>query len=151
MEEKSATLARQYRVFCFILLISATLILGMAVIPANAARKADVPQIVSATETSTKTESETTSPASADEADMKNTGNKIKLRAKSAATNLAPGTKININKADRAMLEKLPEIGQAKAKAIIAGRPYNTIEDVMKVKGIKGKTFDVIKDYIVVK
>ena len=151
MEEKSATLARQYRVFCFILLISATLILGMAVIPANAARKADVPQIVSATETSTKTESETTSPASADEADMKNTGNKIKMRAKSASANLAPGTKININKADQAMLEKLPEIGPAKAKAIIAGRPYNTIEDVMKVKGIKGKTFDVIKDYIVVK
>jgi len=151
LEEKSATLARQYRVFCFILLISATLILGMAVIPANAARKADVPQIVSATETSTKTESETTSPASADEADMKNTGNKIKMRAKSASANLAPGTKININKADQAMLEKLPEIGPAKAKAIIAGRPYNTIEDVMKVKGIKGKTFDVIKDYIVVK
>jgi competence protein ComEA len=49
------------------------------------------------------------------------------------------------------MLEKLPEIGPAKAKAIIAGRPYNTIEDVMKVKRIKGKTFDVIKDYVVVK
>ena len=70
---------------------------------------------------------------------------------KAAATKLAPGTKININDADQATIEKLPEIGPVKAKAIIAGRPYNSIEDIMKVKGIKGKTFDAIKDYIVVK
>jgi competence protein ComEA len=71
--------------------------------------------------------------------------------AKSAAAKLAPGTKININTADQSTIEKLPEIGPVKATAIIAGRPYNSIEDVMKVKGIKGKTFDAIKDYIVVK
>lgn len=71
--------------------------------------------------------------------------------SKSAAAKLAPGTKININTADQATLEKLPEIGPAKAKAIIAGRPYNTIEDIMKVKGIKGKTFETLKDYIVVR
>jgi competence protein ComEA len=71
--------------------------------------------------------------------------------AKSAAAKLAPGTKININTADQAMIEKLPEIGPVKAKAIIDGRPYNSIEDIMKVKGIKGKTFDAIKDYIIVK
>jgi competence protein ComEA len=75
----------------------------------------------------------------------------VQKTAKSAAAKLAPGTKININNADQATLEKLPEIGPAKAQAIIAGRPYNSIEDIMKVKGIKGKTFDVIKDYIVVK
>ena len=68
-----------------------------------------------------------------------------------AAAKLAPGTKININTADQATLEKLPEIGPVKAKAIIAGRPYKSVEDVMKVSGVKGKTFDAIKDYIVVK
>jgi competence protein ComEA len=71
--------------------------------------------------------------------------------AKSAAAKLATGTKININTADQASIEKLPEIGPVKAKAIIDGRPYNSIEDIMKIKGIKGKTFDAIKDYIVVK
>jgi competence protein ComEA len=71
--------------------------------------------------------------------------------AKSAAAKLAPGTKININTADQAAIEKLPEIGPVKAKAIIDGRPYNSIEDIMKIKGIKGKTFDAIKDYIVVR
>jgi competence protein ComEA len=70
---------------------------------------------------------------------------------KTAAAKLAPGTKININTADQATIEKLPEIGPVKAKAIINGRPFNSIEDVMKVKGIKGKTFDAIKEYIVVK
>lgn len=68
-----------------------------------------------------------------------------------AAAKLAPGTKININTADQATLEKLPEIGPVKAKAIIAGRPYRSVEDVMKVSGVKGKTFDAIKEYIVVK
>jgi competence protein ComEA len=71
--------------------------------------------------------------------------------AKTAAAKLAAGTKININTADQSTIEKLPEIGPVKAKAIIAGRPYNSIEDIMKVKGIKGKTFDAIKEYIVVK
>jgi competence protein ComEA len=75
----------------------------------------------------------------------------VQTTAKSAATRLAPGTKININTADQATIEKLPEIGPVKAKAIIAGRPYNSIEDITKVKGIKGKTFDAVKDYIVVK
>lgn len=75
----------------------------------------------------------------------------VQTTAKSAAAKLAPGTKININTADQSTIEKLPEIGPVKAKAIIAGRPYNSIEDVMKVKGIKGRTFDMIKDYIVVK
>jgi competence protein ComEA len=74
----------------------------------------------------------------------------VKEKTKTAAK-LAPGTKININNADQAMIEKLPEIGPVKAKAIIDGRPYNSIEDIMKVKGIKGKTFDAIKEYIVVK
>ena len=68
-----------------------------------------------------------------------------------AAAKLAPGTRININTADQATLEKLPEIGPVKAKAIIAGRPYKNVEDVMKISGVKGKTFDAIKEFIVVK
>jgi competence protein ComEA len=97
------------------------------------------------------TASATTAAATSD---LTKAGKDVKASAKStsaAAAKLAPGTKININTADQATLEKLPEIGPVKAKAIIAGRPYNTPEDVMKVSGIKGKTFDVIKEYIVVK
>jgi competence protein ComEA len=38
-----------------------------------------------------------------------------------------------------------------KAQAIIDGRPYEKIEDIMKVKGIKQGEFSKIKDLITVK
>lgn len=47
-------------------------------------------------------------------------------------------------------MDKLFEIGPVKAQAIIDGRPYNKIEDLMKVKGIKGGIFEKIKDHITV-
>jgi competence protein ComEA len=68
-----------------------------------------------------------------------------------ATSKLAPGQRININTATQQEIEALPAIGPAKAKAIIAGRPYTKIEDIMKVKGIKQKIFDKIKDNITVK
>ena len=70
---------------------------------------------------------------------------------KKSAVKLAPGEKVNINTANKEMLEALPGIGPAKAQAIIEGRPYSTPEDIMKVKGIKQGTFDKIKDQITVK
>lgn len=94
-------------------------------------------------------------PVTTASSDLKKASKEVKTTAKStasaAATKLAPGTKININNADKASLEALPEIGPVKAQAIIDGRPYKSIEDVMKVSGIKQKTFDIIKGYIVVK
>ena len=71
--------------------------------------------------------------------------------AKAAKPKLAPGEKININTATAAELDKLPEIGPVKAKAIIAGRPYKTPKDIMKVKGIKEGIYNKIKDNITVR
>lgn len=91
-------------------------------------------------------------PASAAASETTRAAKDVKAKTTTAATaRLAPGTKININTADQATLEKLPEIGSVKAKAIIEGRPYQKPEDIMKVSGIKGKTFDAIKDFIVVR
>ncbi len=67
-----------------------------------------------------------------------------------AAAKLAPGQKVNLNTATKAQLDALPEIGPAKAQAIIDGRPYKKIDDVMKVKGIKEGIFGKIKDLITV-
>lgn len=63
-------------------------------------------------------------------------------------------SRVNINKAGSAELEKLPSIGAATAKAIIDYRQKNgefkDIKDIMKIAGIKQKTFDKIKDLITV-
>jgi competence protein ComEA len=67
------------------------------------------------------------------------------------STKLAPGQKVNINTATKEQLNALPGIGPVKAKHIIEGRPYNKIEDIMKVKGIKQGEFNKIKDLITVK
>jgi len=71
-------------------------------------------------------------------------------KEKGGAAQLAPGQKLNLNTANKEDLDKLPEIGPVKAQAIIEGRPYKKIEDVMKVKGIKEGTFEKIKDHITV-
>ena len=61
---------------------------------------------------------------------------------------------ININTAGLSELKSLPGIGDAKAKSIIEYRdsngPYSSIEDIMKVQGIKSGMFDKIKDKITV-
>lgn len=64
---------------------------------------------------------------------------------------LPPGKKVNINTASMDELESLFGIGPARAKLIVEGRPYEKIEDIMKVKGIKEATFGKLKDAITVK
>jgi competence protein ComEA len=63
----------------------------------------------------------------------------------------APGMRVNLNTATLQQLEALPEIGPVKAQAIIDARPFSSVEDVMRVKGIKEGTFDAIKDQITVR
>ncbi len=71
--------------------------------------------------------------------------------AEKKSTALAPGERVNINTASKEKLEALTGIGPAKAQAIIDGRPYNSPEDIMKVKGIKQGTYNKIKDQITVR
>jgi competence protein ComEA len=102
---------------------------------APVAEKAPVTETAPTTTTTTtkqpETKKETTSSAS-----------------KTAASELAAGEKINLNTASKQDLERLPGIGETKAQAIIDARPFQKPEDVMKVKGIKAKTYDKIKDHI---
>jgi competence protein ComEA len=71
------------------------------------------------------------------------------------AGQLAPGQTVNINKASLEELDALPGIGPTKAQAIIDYRtehgPFNAIEDIQNVKGIKAGEFSKLKDHIRVK
>ena len=62
--------------------------------------------------------------------------------------------KVNINTADKEQLMTLKHIGDALSDRIIEYRneqPFETPEDIMKVKGIGEKAFEANKDRIVVK
>ena len=76
---------------------------------------------------------------------------KVKEKIETAKNKLPPGKKININTATAVELDELFGIGPARAKLIIEGRPYEKIEDIMKVKGIKDVEYGKIKDQITVK
>ncbi|MDD8025472.1 MAG: helix-hairpin-helix domain-containing protein [Acidobacteriota bacterium] len=78
-------------------------------------------------------------------------GPRRKGRWRKAAYRLAPGEKVNINTAERKVLEALPGIGVGRAIAIIERRPFARIEDLMKVTGIKAKTFARIRSLVIVK
>jgi competence protein ComEA len=115
-------------------------------LPAPAPNKAATPA-APAKETPATKEKAAKDPAAKEKASKEPAGKE----KKPAAIKLAPGQKVNLNTADQATLEALPEIGPVLAQAIIAGRPYTKIEDVMKVKGIKEGKFGKIKDLITVK
>jgi competence ComEA-like helix-hairpin-helix protein len=55
-------------------------------------------------------------------------------------------TKININTATLSELDGLAGIGPKYAQGIVDGRPYSSVEDLARVKGIGPKTLQKIKD-----
>ena len=58
---------------------------------------------------------------------------------------------MDINSATDKELASLPKIGEAKAKAIIKGRPWGGKDDLMKKKILSKAEYDAIKDLIVAK
>lgn len=58
--------------------------------------------------------------------------------------------KININIASQAQLESLPGIGPKRAQAIIANRPYTSIEEITKIHGFGPKIYGALRDKITV-
>jgi competence protein ComEA len=71
--------------------------------------------------------------------------------AKPAATQTKAGDKIDINRAKADELMKLDGIGEARAKAIIKGRPYKGKDELVDKKIIPQGVYDKIKDSIIAK
>ncbi|MCB1206173.1 MAG: ComEA family DNA-binding protein [Verrucomicrobiae bacterium] len=57
---------------------------------------------------------------------------------------------VDLNQASLEKLETLPGIGPETAKAIAKGRPYETIDDLQKVKGIGPATVEKIREKVTV-
>ena len=63
--------------------------------------------------------------------------------------------KVDVNSASAEELETLPQIGEVRARDIVAHRdangPFKTIEDLIEVSGIGPRTLDTIRDLIEVR
>lgn len=55
---------------------------------------------------------------------------------------------INLNSATAKELDSLPGVGPVTAEKIIAGRPYNTVEDILIKKVVGKSVFEKIKDKV---
>ncbi len=61
-----------------------------------------------------------------------------------------PPEKMDLNIAARDMLMRIPQIGEVRANRIIEGRPYRSVDELLKVKGIGRKRLEVIRPWVVV-
>ncbi len=57
---------------------------------------------------------------------------------------------VDINTASVAQLRTVKGIGPKRAEQIISGRPYNSVDDLRKIKGVGAKTLDKWREHICV-
>lgn len=73
-----------------------------------------------------------------------------KPEAKKAPAPVYTGPVININTASAAEIETLPRVGMKKAERIIEARPFRTVDDLVRVKGIGVKTLEMLRPMVTV-
>jgi competence ComEA-like helix-hairpin-helix protein len=76
----------------------------------------------------------------------RNAGFRRTKQTSTGAENLS--LKVNINTATEEELDTLPNIGPARAKLIIAGRPYKSVDELKKISGIGDKQLQAMRPFI---
>jgi competence protein ComEC len=74
-----------------------------------------------------------------------------KDRPTTGAEAMPTGHRINVNTATPTELEALPGVGPVIARRIIEGRPYGSVDDLERVKGIGKKRLEEIRSLVTVK
>ena len=100
--------------------------------------------------------SKTTSALKEKKDALKKDGRKLQDKAKEAtnkdsAKDSAAGSvgKLDLNSATEAELAQLPGIGEARAKAIVKGRPYTGKDELKRKKIVPASVYEKIKDRVI--
>ena len=81
------------------------------------------------------------------------TGKEARSSARQSKANRgreSPGRVVNVNTATQAELESLPGVGPVIARRIIEGRPYRSVDELNRVKGIGKKRLEEIRPVVTV-
>ena len=76
------------------------------------------------------------------------TASSIGTKSSGGSTLGAASEQININSASQSQLEALPGIGPVTAQKVIAGRPYNAIDELLSKKIVSKKVYEQIKEKV---
>lgn len=74
----------------------------------------------------------------------------IEMAELTGGNGLRDGETIDINRASRDELMRLPGIGEVRALDIVATRPFADVDDIVRVRGIGPATLEKIREWIVV-
>ena len=107
---------------------------------------AQTPSPPSSSRTPATTPPATTPPATTPPA---TTPPATKSQSPATAGSQQQGGLVDINSASAEELDKLPGVGPARAKAIIANRPYNGKDDLIQRKILPANVYNQIKDKII--
>jgi hypothetical protein len=75
---------------------------------------------------------------------------KVRPKPRRDAETLPAGRRINLNTATEVELEALPEVGPVLSRWIIEGRPYRSVEELERVRGIGKKRLEEIRPLVTV-
>lgn len=70
------------------------------------------------------------------------------VRESAGAIALREGRRLDVNRASAADLELLPRVGPAIAGRIVAARPFESVEDLERVRGIGPRTLERLRPLV---